>query len=70
MVDWQFSSIDAVQNKAARFFMGVGRYMPNTAVNGNTVWANRIVRQWSSVINNWYRIKAMNDHRINKQEKL
>ena len=47
--------------------MGVARYMPNTAVNGETGWMNPAVRQWSSVINNWYRIKAMNDHRINKK---
>ena len=65
--DRQFSSSNAVQNKAARFFMGVGRYTPNTAVNGDTDWMNPFDRQWSSVINNWYRIKAMNDSRINKK---
>ena len=62
--------INAVQNKAGRFFMGVGRYTQNTAVNGDTGWTRPIVRQWPSVINKWYRIKAMKDHSINKQEKI
>ena len=47
--------------------MGVSHYTPNTAVNGDTDWMNPFDRQWSSVINNWYRIKAMNDRRINKK---
>ena len=27
-----------MQNRALRFFLGVGRYTPNAAVNGETVW--------------------------------
>ena len=44
--DRQCSSINAVQTKAARFFMGVDRYTPNTAVNGDIGRTNPIVRQW------------------------
>lgn len=62
-----FYSLNAVQNKAARFFLGVGRYTPNAAVNGDTGWTSPIVKQWSSVINNWYRIKGMHNDRINKK---
>ena len=27
-----------MQNRALRFFLGVGRYTPNAAVNGDTGW--------------------------------
>ena len=36
--DRQFSCITAVQNKAERFYLGVGRYTPNAAVNGDIGW--------------------------------
>ena len=31
----EYSVINIVQNKACRFFIGVGKYTPNTAVNGD-----------------------------------
>lgn len=65
--DREFTSINAVQNRAERFFMGVGRYTPNAAVNGDMGWEKPIVKQWSSVVNNWFRIRNMNDGRINKK---
>ena len=33
-----FSSIDAVQNRACRYFLGFGKYAPNTAINGDMGW--------------------------------
>ena len=30
-----FSSISAVQNRACRYFLGLGRYVPNAAINGD-----------------------------------
>ena len=33
-----FTCIKAVQNRALRFFLGVGRYTPYAAVNGDTGW--------------------------------
>ena len=47
--------------------MGVGRYTPNAAVNGDMGWDKPIIKQWSSVVNNWIRIKNMDDGRINKK---
>ena len=32
-----FSCIQAVQNRAARYFLNVGKYTPVAAVNGDTV---------------------------------
>ena len=47
--------------------MGVGRYTPNAAVNGNMGWDKPIIEQWLSVVNNWIRIKKMDEGRINKR---
>ena len=64
--DREFSCINAVLNRAERFFIGVGRYTPNAAVNGDMGWNKPIIKPWSSVINNWIRIKKMDEGRINK----
>ena len=61
----QFSCINSIQLRAARYYMGVGRYTPNAAVHGDSGWQPTVVRQWSSVINQWIRVKSMSDSRIN-----
>ncbi len=33
-----FSCIDAVHNRAMRFFLGVGKYTPNSALVGEMAW--------------------------------
>ena len=63
--DRSFSCISAVQHRAARFFMGVGKYTPNAAVMGDTGWESIYVRQWDSVVNYWYRVRSMGTGRIN-----
>ena len=32
------SCINAVQNRACRYFLGLGRYAPNAAINGDMGW--------------------------------
>ena len=63
--DRTFTCINSVQNKASRFFMGVGRYTPNSAVNGDTGWIPADIRQWRTVINQYYRLKNMDNIRVN-----
>ena len=63
--DRSFSCILAVQHRAARFFMGAGKYTPNAAVMGDTGWESIYVRQWDSVVNLWYRVRSMGTGRIN-----
>ena len=65
--DRRFSRISAVQNRAARFFMGVGRYTPNAAVMGDMGWTNTESRQWECVINQWFRLRAMDENRLNSK---
>ena len=62
----QFSCINTVQLRAARYYMGVGRYTPNSAVQGDTGWKPMIVRQWTSVLNHWIRLKIIDTDRFNQ----
>ena len=63
----RFSSIDAVHNKACRFIMGVGRYAPNAAVQGDTGLTPPFIDQWISITRYWCRIMNMSCDRINKR---
>ena len=47
------------------FFMGVGRYTPNTAVMGDVGWTNTESRQLECVINQWFRLRSMEVNRLN-----
>ena len=43
-----FSCIDTVQNRACRYFLGLGKYAPNTAINGDMCWSMPQQNQWIS----------------------
>ena len=45
----EFSCINAVQNRAMRFFLGVNSKAPNTAVVGEMGWIPSCVHQWSCI---------------------
>lgn len=62
-----FSCIDAVQHRAIRFFLGVGKYTPTAALNGDLGWIPPFVRQWQSVCNLWSRFSKLQNSRLNKQ---
>jgi len=51
--------INAVQNRAMRFFLGVWKYSPNDAFAGGMAWVHPHVRQWKSVVGYWARILDM-----------
>ena len=53
-----------MQNRALRFFLGVGRYTPNAAVNGDTGWDAVFQKQWQCVMSQWCRIKVMDQSRL------
>ena len=54
-----FGCINAVQHRASRFFIGVGKYTPNAAVNGDIGWTPPLVKQWKTVISHWIRLDNM-----------
>ena len=46
----EYAGISTVQNKACPFFPGVGKYIPNAAVNGDMGWTPAHVKQMKSVL--------------------
>ena len=62
-----YSCINAVQNRAMRFFLGTGKYTPNAAIYGDMGWQPPLVKQWKCICNTWDRLKHMPDDRLNKR---
>ena len=62
-----YSCIDAVHNRALRFFLGVDKYTPNDAVLGEMAWKPTSVRQWKSVFLYWSKLSAVRYCRLNKR---
>ena len=65
--DRTFACIDAVQNRAMRFYLSVGRYTPTAAVAGNMGWEPIIVKQWKCVGSFWSRLCNMDNSRLTKK---
>ena len=65
----QYSCINAVQSRAAWFFLGVGKYSPNAGVLGDTGWEPVIAKQWKVVTGHWSRVQRMDENRINARVK-
>ena len=63
----EFSCINAVQHRAARYLLNVGKYTPNAAVNGDIGWMPMICKTKKAVINQWSRLVNMSDDRINRK---
>ena len=61
-----FSCIDAVQNRACRYFLGLGKYAPNTAINGDMCWSMSQQKQWICVIRQWCKLTNMNNTLLTK----
>jgi hypothetical protein len=62
-----FSCIDAIVNRAMRFYLATGKYTPNAAVIGDMGWDPALVRQLSAVCAFWSRLVNMDVNRINKK---
>ena len=61
----EYSTINAVHHRACRFFLGIGKYAPNAAINGDMGWIPPSVRQWKTVLNHWFRLNNMEHGRLN-----
>ena len=62
-----FSCIDAVYNRACRFYLGVGRYAPNIGVQGDMGWTSPWHRQWMCIFRNFSRLCKMTNDRISRR---
>ena len=60
----EYSAINAVHNRACRFFMGVGRYTPSLAVRGDMGWTLPGHRQWVCVIRLWCHLCSISNLRL------
>ena len=59
-------SVSCIQNRAARYFMGVGPYTPNTPIMEVMGRLSTEVKQWDhSVLNHWHRLRTMEESRAN-----
>ena len=64
----EYSVINAVHNRACRFFLGVGKYTPSAAVQGDMGWKTPVHQQWMSVTRLWCRLCNMDGtFRLNKR---
>ena len=59
------SCISAIQHKAGRFSLGVGRYTPSSAVLGDLVWLPVKLNLWINLIREWCRLHAVDSSRLN-----
>ena len=60
----EFSCINAVQNRACRVFLGLGRYAPNAGVQGEMGWFLPIHKQWMSISRFRCRLSQMSEDRL------
>ena len=62
----EHAGISMVQHNACRFFLEVGKYTPNAAVNEDMEWTPTHVKQIKSVMCHWFRLNHMDSNRINR----
>jgi len=63
----QQQSIDNVQNRALRYFLGVHRFTPTLALTGDSGWLPSMYRRWTNMLRYWNRLVLMEDHRLTKR---
>ena len=61
-----YSCLEAVQNRACRYYLGLGKYAPNLAINGDMGWDTPQNKQWICVIRKWCRMINMDNTRLTK----
>ena len=62
-----YTEIDSVQNRAIRYFLGVHRFTPNLAINGDIGWLSFSMKHWYHMIRMWNRVILMGDIRLTKR---
>ena len=62
-----FSSVDDVQNRSIRYFLGVHRFAPKLGINGDVGWLPSKERRHINIIRYWNRLLDMDNRRLCKQ---
>ena len=60
-----YPCIDAVFNRACRFFMGVGQQAPVAAIQGDMGITPPLIRQYSEILRQYSRLQLMPHSRVN-----
>lgn len=55
----RYSYINSIKLRACRFFLGVGRYTPNTSVMGDMGWIPIYHTQWKIISSQWCKLINM-----------
>ena len=63
----EYTCVKSVQYKACRYFLGTGKYTPNTAVEGEMAWTFPQQKIDICVTRLWCRLMNMDQQRINKR---
>ncbi len=63
----KYSCIEAVQNRACRYFLGLGKYAPTVAISGDMGWSNPQHRLWLCVIRQWCKLLNMDNSLLTKK---
>jgi hypothetical protein len=59
-----YPCIRAVQNRAMRYYLKVGKYTPTRAVEGDMGWMPPLIRQQTAQVRYWLKLRNMNENRI------
>ena len=62
-----FQSLDNVQNRALRYFLGVHRFAPIPGLYGDSGWIPTQYRRWRCILRYWNRLQLMDDNRLTKR---
>ena len=63
----KFGKVESLQNRALKFYLGVHKFSPNLAVNGDMGWVNSSTRRKVEMLRYWNRLIAMDDNRLTKK---
>ena len=55
-----------IQNRAARIFLGVHKFAPTLALEGDMGWMSTRYKRWLHILRLWNRLIALNDERLTK----
>jgi hypothetical protein len=59
--------INTVQNRAGRYFLGVGKFAANSATQGDIGWTSCLNKQKTEVVRLWCRLNTLNPDRITRK---
>ena len=63
----KLDQVDTIQNRAIRFYLGVHKYAPNLAINGDIGWISSGIRRKVEMLRYWNRLIKMNGNTLTKR---